>query len=40
MWDIDGFFTSTEFLFQLAGFISAILSAFLGTFISDFFGTT
>jgi len=35
--DIDGFFTSQEFVAQLATFITAILSALVGQFVSGFF---
>ncbi len=40
MLDIDGFLTSTEFVSQLALFISAIVSAFLGSILTGFFGGT
>lgn len=38
MLDIDGFLTSPEFVSQLASFITAIFTAFLGGIISNFFG--
>ena len=38
MWlDIEGFFTSTEFITQLATFISALLSAIVGEFVTGLF---
>lgn len=40
MLDIDGFLTSTQFITQLASFITAILSAFLGTIVTGFLGGT
>ena len=40
MWDFQGFLTSTEFLGQLAGAISALFSAFLTNFINLLFGIT
>lgn len=39
MLDIDGFFTSTEFISQLATFITAIWTAFFGSILTNFFGT-
>jgi hypothetical protein len=38
MLNIDGYLTSTEFLLQLATFISGILSAILGGWIASLFG--
>ena len=38
MLDIDGFLTSTQFITQLASFITAILTALLGSVVSGFFG--
>ncbi|MFQ5462118.1 MAG: hypothetical protein ACE5E5_05765 [Phycisphaerae bacterium] len=37
--DLNGFFYSTEFLSQLAGFIVAILSAVFGSLVSGLFTT-
>jgi hypothetical protein len=37
--DIDGFFTSAQFVTQLAFFITSILSAIAGQFITNWFGT-
>ncbi len=39
MLDLNGFLTSTEFLFQLASIVSAIISSLLGTLFSGFLGT-
>jgi hypothetical protein len=39
MLDIDGFLTSTQFITQLASFITAILTALLGSIVSGFLGT-
>ena len=36
-WDIDGFFTSTQFVTQLATFVTAVLSALLGQLVQGFF---
>jgi len=38
MLDLSGFFTGTSFLTQLAGFITAILSAIFGDFLAGLFG--
>lgn len=38
MLDIDGFLTSTQFISQLASFITAILSAFLGSVVAGLLG--
>lgn len=41
MLDITGYLTSPSFLSELAALITAIISAFAGTFLSGFFtGTT
>ncbi len=37
--DLNGFFASTEFLGQLAGFIVAILSALFGSVVSGLFSS-
>jgi len=37
MLDLDGFFTSLEFVTQLASIISAILSALFGEFFASLF---
>ncbi len=39
MLDIDGFLTSTQFITQLASFITAILTALLGSVVSGVFGS-
>jgi hypothetical protein len=39
MLDIDGFLTSTEFISQLATFLTAIWTAFFGTFLTNFLGS-
>lgn len=38
MFDIGGFLSSTEFLAQIAAIIAAVLTAFVGDFISRLFG--
>ena len=38
MLDIEGFLTSTEFVSQLASFIAAIVTAFLGNVLTEFLG--
>lgn len=38
MLDIDGFLTSTEFLTQLAAFLSAIITTLFGGFLGNLFG--
>ena len=38
MWDIQGFLTSTEFLAQIAGIISALFSALAAGFVNALFG--
>ena len=38
MLDIGGYFTSVEFLSQLADLISKILSALFGGFLTNLFG--
>lgn len=38
-WDIDGFFTSTEFITRLATFITAVLSLLAGQFVEGLFAT-
>lgn len=40
MWDIQGFLTSTEFLTQLAGLLSAVFSAIAGSIINGIFGVS
>ena len=40
MLDIDGFLTSNQFVTQLATFITAILTALLGSIVTGFFGGT
>lgn len=37
---IGGFLTSTEFIAQLASFITALFSAILGEFVFGLFGIT
>jgi hypothetical protein len=38
MLELGGFFTSTSFLSQLAGFLTAIFSAFFGDLLAGLFG--
>jgi len=40
MLDIDGFLTSTEFIAQLASFITAILTAFITSMLTGGGSTT
>ncbi len=40
MLDLNGFFTSTEFLTQVASVVSAVLSILLGDFLARFFSGT
>jgi hypothetical protein len=40
MWDIGGFFTSSEFLIQVAGILSAILVAVAEGLINGLFGVS
>jgi len=37
MLDIDGYLTSTEFLFQVASLIAAILSVFVDAIVANWF---
>jgi hypothetical protein len=39
MLDIDGFLTSTEFISQLATFLTAIWTAFFGSVLTNWLGT-
>ena len=40
MLDINGFLTSNQFVAQLATFLTAIFSAFLGSILTGFLGGT
>jgi len=40
MFDLGSYFTSSEFLVQLAALISTVLSTFFGAFLTNLFGGT
>jgi hypothetical protein len=37
--DVEGFFTSTDFLSRLALFVTALISAFVGEFVTGLLAT-